>query len=534
MRKLRIVIVAMLVLIAATACQPRYIFVPIPGGNGGNGNQGAEPTVSTQEEFETALANGESVVLPSGTFTLPTEVTGALDITGTDGTQLTIPVEATDPTPEADDNRGVYTLPAGSSLRNLTIVFSADASSQITTYAEPGESAGQHDPAFAMLISGSATLDGVTLKFPEDGSLSGINVYQAEGTVSLSDITIIGNPRRAPINITKSTVNFSGTFNFDQNVAGEAPQGWYGSYFAIQVNGTGGNITGSSTLTFDNVTGIDFVYQEYVGTATSLPSAAGIRKPDAGQTQVTGFSGQDFMLAAPTETSVIPAGWVWLDEELSEMVIPLYFTAPAHVRFFNALNGNFKTTGTDYDGTYGLFGASSLSGTRSSNTITYNDIDLTNYMYNNTSAHLGDLQVPEATKAMFNARATGTIDVEFTVSETGTDDQYKATDWTISGQDVVLNYLGSLYVVADDFEISGEFGTASNEPNSEIGPEFTVSSETVTSVNDADAKFYVGGAAGSATINGITYTNISDLATDDCSELLAIAEDIIASLPQGI
>ena len=530
MRKLRTATTAMLVLIAATACQPQYVFFPITGGND---NQGTEPTISSQEEFEAALNNGEAVVLPVGTFTLPKNVTRAIDITGTDGTELTISFDDPDPTPVADVTDGIYDLPAGSSLKDLVVVFSADGSSQITTYAEPGEEEEIHDPAFAMLIQGGATIDNVTFQFPEEGSLSGINVYQASGAVSLSDITIIGNPRRAPINISGSNVNLSGEFAFHQIVEAEAPQGWYGKFFAVQVNGTN---TTASTVSFDNATGIHFVYQEWVGTPESVTEPDEIKKPGNGQTQVAGFNGKNLMLAMPTQSGLTPAGWVWLNEGLSDMVIPLYFTAPAHVRFFNALNSNFQTVQEEsYDGKYGIFGSNdTLTGTLADGKISYNDIVLNNYMYNNTSSHLDGFTLPSdsgITQDMLNARATGTIDVEFTVSETGTDNPYKATDWKISGQNVVLSYAGIMYVIAEDFEISGEFGTSSStQGTTDVGPLFTVTENNVSTVDQNGAAFYVAGATGSATINGSIYTNISELATDDCSELLDIVKDALTTM----
>lgn len=529
MRKLMTAMAAMLVLIAITACQPRFIFIPITDGDG---SQGAEPTISTQEEFEAALNNGEAVVLPSGKFTLPNNVARAIDITGTDGTELTIPFDDPNPTPDADVTSGIYSLPAGSTLKDLVVVFSADGSSQTMAYANRSGDGEIHDPAFAMLIGGSATIDNVTFQFPEEGYLSGINVYQANGAVRLSDITIIGNPRRAPINISGSTVNLSGEFAFTQNVAPEAPQGWYGNFFAVQVNGTN---TTASTISFSNAAGIDFVYQEWVGTPGTVTDHSEIKRPGIGQTQVAGFSGKNLLLAMPTQAGLTPTGWVWLDEELSDMVIPLYFTAPAHQRFFNALNGNFKTLSSSYEGNYGIFGINdTLTGTLADGKISYSGIELSSYMYNNTSAHLDGLTLPpkyETMKDMINARATGTIDVEFTVSDTGTENQYKASGWKISGKDVMLSYAGIMYVIADEFEISGVFGSASSDPGTDEGPLFTVDADNnVSDVAQNGAAFYVAKATGSATINGSTYTNISELATYDGKALIDIVEDFLATM----
>ena len=532
MRKFRIAAVAMLVLIAATACQPRFIYVPIDDIIGGQ----SDATVSSQEEFAEAIANGEPVVLPSGTFVLDADdISKPLDIAGTDGSVLEFLVDSTPADPSADDNRGAVELPAGSVLKNIRIVF-GDRNEGISLLANE-DGAENPEPAFAMLIQNAATIDGVTFVFPEDGSLSGINIYNANGTVSLSDITVEGNPQRAPINITKSSVIFSGDFAADITKTAESDYGWYGTMFAVQVNGTGGSVSGASNLTFSNASGIDFVYQEYVKAADSavtVSSPADIRKPGEGQTQVSGFGGQVFMMGTPDMAtgSITPAGWAWFNEEMSGMIVPLYFTAPAHERFFNALNGKYTAIGTDYDGANGLFNTGSANGILEGNTISYSDAALSSYAYNNIAAHIGDLALPSELAAVLNARATGSIDIEFTVESTENENEYKATGWKISGDNTILSILMSVYAVADEFEISGTFGTSSSVSAPDNGPTFTVADGKVTSV-DNTAKFYVAGAAGSATINGTTYTNISELATDDCTDLIGLVETLLPALGLG-
>ena len=164
---------AMLVLLAITACSPRggYPVLP-PGGGTNNGNA----TVSDQNDFEEAIANGEDIVLPSGKFELDADdISKPLNITGTGNSELKILINSESQNPSGDDNRGAMVLPSGSILKDIRIVF-GDQNETIALSAKGNETEST-DPAFAMLIQSEATLDGVTLVFPDDGSLSGINIY---------------------------------------------------------------------------------------------------------------------------------------------------------------------------------------------------------------------------------------------------------------------------------------------------------------------------------------------------------------------
>ena len=523
MRKFRIAMVALLVLIAATACQPRIIWIPV-----GDGSETNAPTVSTSEELQDALANGESVVLPSGTLQLNAEDlenASKINITGTNGSVLEIAVDSA----ETSVNDGAIVLPAGSTLKDVRIELKNQSSTRALSANGDGETTTTPQPPFGMRIQGSTTLDGVTLVFPADGSLSGINIYNANGTVNLYDITVEGNPQRAPINITKSTVNFSGTFSYEEG----GSCGWYGPLFAIQVNGHNGDINEASNLSFSNVSGIDMIFQEYViddiANFTAEMASSSINTPAGeNQTKINDFDRNYFFVATPDTESTTDAptfenaGWIWFSKEYSDMILPLYFTAPAHQRFFTALNGEIS-------GEYGYFNTTNVKGTYANNTISYNDVELKAYAYNNMDDHLGGLQLPQELMAVLNSRATGKISIEFTVAEEG-ENQYKATAWKISGDDVVLTALGTVYVVAD-FNISGTFGTASNVSAPENGPIFTMAEDgtTVTSVNK-EAKFYVGGATGTATLNEIPCNNASELATDDCKELLELAGTLLPAM----
>ena len=317
----KLVFAAMLVLLAITACSPRggYPFVPPIGENDG------KPTVSNPDDFEEAIANGEDIVLPSGkTFILPQSAIDsgkALNITGTgtgeDVSTLNIPVS-----PEEAGNDGEYTLPAGSSLKNVKIVFTAE--NQIKALSAEGEPK-VDNPPFAMLITGSTTLDGVTFVFPDDGSLSGICIWNASG-VSISNVSFIGKPARAPFNISGSTVEFSGSIT--------APDGssWYEGKNVIQINGVGSNHQ-PSNVSFNNVTGIDAVWQEVI---EPTYGTAAVYYDNPFGSSVTGLDDCYFIFADRGDTR----GWMWLvSDDLASQVLPLFFALPAHDRFFNTLNG---------------------------------------------------------------------------------------------------------------------------------------------------------------------------------------------------
>ena len=531
----KLVFAAMLVLLAITACSPRggYPVLP-PGGGTNNGNA----TVSDQNDFEEAIANGEDIVLPSGKFELDADdISKPLNITGTGNSELKILINSESQNPSGDDNRGAMVLPSGSILKDIRIVF-GDQNETIALSAKGNETEST-DPAFAMLIQSEATLDGVTLVFPDDGSLSGINIYNTDSTVYLSDITVDGKPQRAPINITASNVSFSGTFGYADT---EASCGWYGPIFAVQVNGHNGDINKASNLSFSNVNGIDMIFQEYV--IDDIANFPGdildslVDKPSTqGQTQISGFDKNFFFMAPQNKASgdtvtYQNAGWIWLSEEMNADILPLFFTAPAHTRFFNGLSGKLTEEGD----ANGQFLVSDDGPTVGENTITYK-VTLDAYAYNNIGAHIADvgLNIPEAATSSFNARSFGDITVVFITENTGTDGQVKATNWSISGDNVMLNYLMSMYARAD-FNISGTFGTASNVSDPDNGPTFTVDGGKVTLV-DNTAKFYVGGATGSVTLNGTPHTNISELATDNCSGLLEYADwinELISSMMPGL
>ena len=405
-----VVLIALVVLIAATACQPKIIWVP--GMGEGSGNGGGEviqtPTVTNQEEFTEALQKGEAVILAAGAdFTIPQSVIDygkPVNITGpATGEKPTVRVPID---PAESGNNGEYNLPEGSVLANVTVVFDPDTANSIQAAAYRNDPA-TTEPPFAMLIKGSSTISNVTFVFPEDGSLSGINIYQATG-VSLSDITIDGNPARAPFNITNSTVKFSGTFGYADD---DAACGWYGALFAVQVNAQGGDVNEASDLDFSGAEGINAIWQERVA-AVSVTDDTKLQPGAPEQTQVKGFDDNFFYMKKADNTD----GWMWLDDEVAQSAYCLYMAFPAHQRMFNRLNGFIDETLTVSTATKDLSSAAS---------VVYN-LKLQNYSYTS-------LDKINAITQTANGGTYGEGDLKLYFKGSYRDEKFVANSWTLTG-----------------------------------------------------------------------------------------------------
>lgn len=405
-----VVLIVLAVLIAATACQPKIIWVP--GMGEGSGNGGGEviqtPTVNNQEEFTEALEKGEAVILAAGAnFTIPQSVIDdgkPVNITGPatgEKPTVRVPVE-----PAESGNNGEYNLPENSVLVNVTVVFDPAAANSIQTATYRNDPA-TTEPPFAMLIKGSSTISNVTFVFPEEKSLSGINIYQATG-VSLSDITIDGNPARAPFNITNSTVTFSGTFGYADD---EATSGWYGALFTVQVNAQGGDVNEASNLDFSGAEGINAIWQERVA-AVSVTDNTKLQPGASGQTQVKGFDDNFFYMKKADKTD----GWMWLSDEVAQSAYCLYMAFPAHQRMFNRLNGFSDDTLTVTAET------TDLSSTTS---VVYN-LKLQNYSYTSLDKINAITKTDDG-----GAYGEGNLKLSFTGSYS--DGKFVATNWTLTG-----------------------------------------------------------------------------------------------------
>lgn len=406
-----VVLIALVVLIAATACQPKIIWVP--GMGEGSGNGGGEviqtPTVTNQEEFTEALKKGEAVILAAGAdFTIPQSVIDdgkPVNITGpATGEKPTVRVPVN---PAGSGNNGEYNLPKDSVLVNVTVVFDPVANSiQAAAYRNNPATT---EPPFAMLIKGSATISNVTFVFPANSSLSGINIYQATG-VSLSDITIDGNPARAPFNITNSTVKFSGTFGYADD---EATCGWYGALFTVQVNAQGGDVNEASNLDFSGAEGINAIWQERVADV-SVTDENKLQPSASGQTQVKGFDDNFFYMKKADDTD----GWMWLSDEVAQSAYCLYMAFPAHQRMFNRLNGFIDEALTVTAEKTDLSLATS---------VVYN-LMLQNYSYTSLDK-IND--IPTMQSANGGAYGTGKLELSFTGSYS--EEEFIATRWTLTG-----------------------------------------------------------------------------------------------------
>ena len=99
--------------------------------------------------------------------------------------------------------------------------------------------------------------------------------------------------KKAPINISSSSVTLTGDFSL-------AESAWK---YDVQVNGNGGSPEHkASTVDFSNTTGINGVWQEYVGSDATMPDGTNVS--DGGQSKIT--APVDF-----TAEVVESKGWYW-------------------------------------------------------------------------------------------------------------------------------------------------------------------------------------------------------------------------------
>lgn len=123
------------------------------------------------------------------------------------------------------------------------------------------------------------------------GQACGINIHTAKDVV-LANITSDAS-KKAPINISSSSVTLTGDFSL-------AGSEWK---YDIQVNGNGGSPEHkASTVDFSNTTGINGVWQEYVGDDATMPDGTSVS--DEGQSKIT--APVDF-----TAEVVESKGWYW-------------------------------------------------------------------------------------------------------------------------------------------------------------------------------------------------------------------------------
>lgn len=320
-KMIKVALAVMLVLIAVTACQPQYVFYDpdmLPGHGGTKYTEAKNPA-----DFEKLIKEGTPVIVPASKsgekYVLPSDLDKPVNIKGGEaGAKIYIEAPAT-----GTENSG-YNLPAGSKLENIDVVFSAPSTQSLSLSEEDTT---DPEPQFAMVISkgtGTTTISGVNFIFPDDESLSGICIWNA-GNVSISDVEFKGLPARAPFNISGSTVKFSGTIDTEKG------SGWYNDKTVIQINGVGSDHK-ASTVTFNNVTGVDAVWQEVIEGTYGSTKIADFSKPVG--SSVTGLSGYYNIYADRGDTR----GWMWLSEDLAKTALPIFLASPAHDRFFNVLN----------------------------------------------------------------------------------------------------------------------------------------------------------------------------------------------------
>ena len=398
----------MLVLISVTACRPQYVLydpdlLPGHGGDPTPSVDGNYTVANTPEEFVALIASGTPVKIPTGEdYDLPADLTQPVVIKGTDSTSK---ITITEPSTSAPDNNSGYNLPAGSKLENITIVFESASAQTVSRSGDP-------EPQFAMVITGDAatTISNVAFEFPTATSLSGICIWEA-GDVSISDVKFTGGvPARAPFNISGSTVKFSG------NIDAENGSGWYDDITAIQINGVGSNHT-ASTVSFDNVTGVDAVWQEVVEASYNEENDIDWKTPSGnGQSSVTGLSGYYRIYSerpAKGDTAAT-RGWMWASEDYSAEIIPMFFAYPSHDRFFNALNEDLAEDNPAYEKMTNIERPVSLS---SSLKYTFG---LNGFDYSSSS--------------LMNALATGNnLSITFSGKLSDDGDEVSATNWSMNG-----------------------------------------------------------------------------------------------------
>ena len=287
-----------LMLLAITACQPRYTFVPVPGG--GSSAPTGTP-VSDAGELTTALENGEDVYLTQD-IELNADTLSNLKSGNINGNGKTITI------PESTSgSSAIATLQLNGVSINNAVIDVSDTSSSSSAYSRATT---YTDEVFAILIQGSGTtLENVSVK---TGGKAGINIHSATN-VTLRNVTI-DDCAKAPVNISSSTVIIDGiTANGSS---------WYDSDNVIQVNGVGGNPNHTaSTITFLSTGNIDRVWVEAV--ENTYNETAGITDTDfekEGQTEINGLNWDARFSNQPSKGT---KGWTYYapDEDSSIFVL---------------------------------------------------------------------------------------------------------------------------------------------------------------------------------------------------------------------
>lgn len=409
-KMIKVALAVMLVLIAVTACQPQYVLYDpdmLPGHGGTKYTEAKDPA-----DFEKLIKEGTPVIVPAPEtgekYVLPSDLDKPVNIKGEEeGALIYIEAPAT-----GTENSG-YNFPAGSKLENIDVVFSAPSTQSLGRAADP-------EPQFAMVISGNGTtISGVDFIFPDvDESLSGICIWNAKN-VSISDVTFTGVPARAPFNISGSTVKFSG------NIEAKNGSGWYEGegVTVIQINGVGSNHE-KSNVTFSKVTGVDAVWQEVLETSYNADDTIDWKNPSG--SSVSGLSGfyRIYSDRPTSEDAEGTRGWMWMSSEYSKKMIPAFFAAPAHDRFFNALNEDLKTTNPAYGK------MTDIERPALSNSMTYK-FNLNEFDYSSMSPVMKALATGNNLSVTFSGKTegdssvtvdkwsmTGDVDLELVVPET--------------------------------------------------------------------------------------------------------------------
>ena len=289
MKKTLISIVGIcLILLAFSACQPRYVFIPFP--DGGSSSPSGTP-VSNAEELTTALQNGDSVYL---TQNINLNAADLIDLTGNiDGNGNTITI------PDTTSASGVAAALQleGASIRNAIIDVSNAAATSVISRTNIAR---YNEDVFSILIQGNGTtLENVRII---TGGKAGINIHSASN-VTLRNVTI-DDCAKAPVNISSSS---------NVVIDGITANGssWYGRDNVIQVNGVGGtpNHTASS-IRFISTGNIDKVWVEAV--ENTYNETAGITDSDFEATSQTSISGLDnWDIRFSNQPSKNTKGWTY-------------------------------------------------------------------------------------------------------------------------------------------------------------------------------------------------------------------------------
>ena len=240
-------------------------------------NQSGKTVLDEASDFSDLKA-GSYIITKDVTLTAPVTIS-ASDITiyGA-GHKITAPVDS------VSQNSAPLVI-SGSNVEISDVSFEMSSTSSNSVFAIQ---LGSGDGAMTSAPSGISLSD---VEIVNAGQACGINIHTAKDVV-LENITSDAS-KKAPINVSSSSVTLTGDFDLEASE-------WA---WDVQVNGNGGSPEHqASTVDFSNTTGINDVWQEYVGDDATMPDGTSVSAE--GQSKIT--APVDF-----TAEVVESKGWYW-------------------------------------------------------------------------------------------------------------------------------------------------------------------------------------------------------------------------------